>query len=286
MLVVTGATGQFGGRVLDRLLERVPAERVAVSVRDPRKAGALAERGVGVRRGDYDDPDSLRHAFEGATQVLVVSGSTVGGDAVRQHRAAIEAAVASGAGRILYTSHQASNPASAFAPAADHAATETILADSGVAFTSLRNGFYASSGLMLLGPWRETGTITAPEDGPVSWTARADLADAAAAALSEEGRLDGLTPPLTAAAAVTLDEVAAIASEVAGRTITRVTVSDEEWTANMVQHGVPAHAAEMLLGAFIASRHGEFDAVDPTLGQLLGRTPQSMGEVLGAPAAI
>ena len=92
MIVVTGATGQLGSAVVDRLLERVPAEQIGVSVRDPRKAAGLAERGVRVRHGDFDDAASLADAFEGAEQVLLVSASTTGEGALRQHRTAIEAA--------------------------------------------------------------------------------------------------------------------------------------------------------------------------------------------------
>ena len=65
-----------------------------------------------------------------------------------------------------------------------HAATEALLADCGVAWTSLRNGFYAHSLDWMLGPWRETGVIAAPADGPVSWTDRGDEAEAAAVILA------------------------------------------------------------------------------------------------------
>lgn len=280
MIIVTGATGQLGRGIVERLLDRVPAERVGVSVRVPEKAAWLGERGVRVRRGDFDDAASLRHAFEGASQVLVVSAATTGEEARRQHHTAIEAARDAGAGRVLYTSHLGSNPASAFPPMPDHAAAEAALRGSGMAFTSLRNGFYAASGLMLMGQALRTGTFDAPEDGPVSWTAHSDLAEAAAIALTDEGRLDGPTPPLTASEALDLADLAAIASELTGREITRVTVTDDGYRAGLISHGVPERQAGMLLGLFVASRAGEFAAVDPTLERLLGRPPVSVRDVL------
>ena len=99
----------------------------------------------------------------------------------------------------------------------DHAATEAMLEDSGLAFTALRNGFYASSGRMLLGQAFETGELAAPADGPVSWTAHDDLAEAAAIVLTDEGRFEGPTPPLTGSAAL---DLAGLAAEVTGRPIT------------------------------------------------------------------
>ncbi len=282
MIVVTGANGQLGKGVVDQLLARVPAERIAVSVRDPEGAKELAERGVRVRRGDFDDPATLADAFEGAEQILLVSAASTGDTALRQHRAAIAAAHDSGARRVLYTSHMGANPASPFAPMPDHAETEAVLGAAGVPFTSLRNGFYAATTVMLLGSALQTGELVAPEDGPVSWTAHGDLAEAAAIVLAEEGRFDGVTPALTGAEALDLADVAALASAVTGRTVKRVTVSDEEYRAGLVSHGVPEGQAELLVGLFRASRAGEFAEVSPVLGELLGRAPVSVRGVLAA----
>ncbi|MEV5746175.1 NAD(P)H-binding protein [Actinoallomurus sp. NPDC052308] len=282
MIIVTGASGQLGKATVERLLERVPAHRIGVSVRDPEKASELRARGVRVRQGDFEDPENLAHAFEGASRVLIVSVDDTGETALRRHRTAIEAAARAGADRILYTSHMGANPSSPFAPMPDHAATEAALKDLGVPFTSLRNGFYAASGVMLLGNALETGELAAPEDGPVSWTAHADLAEAAAIALTDDGGLDGLTPALTGAEAIDLTRVAEIASELTGRTIRRVVVSDEEYRAGLVAHGLPEALADLLLGIFVASRQGEFAEVDPTLARLLGRPPTSFRDVLTA----
>ncbi|HEY0806840.1 MAG TPA: NAD(P)H-binding protein [Pseudonocardiaceae bacterium] len=280
MIIVTGASGQLGSAILERLLERVPAGDVGVSVRDPERVPQLRARGVRVRRGDYEEPDSLAHAFEGVSQVLIVSSGSSGHAAVRHHRAAIDGAKQAGASRIVYTSHMGSNPSSPFAPMRDHAATEAALKDSGVPFTALRNGFYATSGVMLLGNALTTGELAVPEDGPVSWTAHADLAEAAAIALTDGGGLDGLTPALTGSAAIDMVRVAEIASALAGRTIRRIVVSDEEYRAGLVAHGLPESAADMLLGLFLASRQGEFAEVDPTLARLIGRPPVPFRDVL------
>lgn len=280
MIIVTGATGRLGRRIVENLLARVPARRVGVSVRDPGKARALAERGVRVRQGDFTDAAGLAHAFEGATQVLVVSVDRMGDEAVRRHRAAIDAAVAAGARRVLYTSHMGASAASRFQPGRDHAATEDALRASGVPFTSLRNGFHADTVARFLGEAMGTGEAALPADGPVAWTAHADLAEAAAAILAAEGRFDGPTPPLTGARALTFDDAADLAAEVTGRTITRTTVPDDRFLERLTGNGVPAEAADQLLGMFAASREGEFAAVDPTLAALIGREPTALSTVL------
>jgi NAD(P)H dehydrogenase (quinone) len=281
VIIVSGANGQLGRMVVERLLERVPAEGIGVSVRDPEKARALEERGVRVRRGDFTDPASLAHAFEGASKVLIVSSNTAGEEAVDHHRTAVKTAVAAGAERVLYTSHMGSNPSSAFAPMRDHAATETTLRDCGVPFTVLRNGFYASTIVRLLGGALQTGELVAPEDGPIAWTDHADLAEVTALVLAEDG-LDGLTPALTGAETTDMTGVAEIATRLSGRPVRRGVVSDADYRAHLISHGVPEFAADMLVGMFVASRQGDFAPADPTLARLLDRTPLSVEDVLKA----
>jgi uncharacterized protein YbjT (DUF2867 family) len=281
MIIVTGATGALNGGTVEHLLTLVPADRIGVSVRDVAKAQRFAERGVRVRRGSYDDPAALLDSFEGAEQVLLVSSNDPGGDQLPLHRAGIEAAVKAGAGRVLYTSHQHVGLDSPFGPARIHAATESLLSGSGVAWTSLRNGFYAHSLDWLLGPWRETGVIAAPADGPVSWTDRGDEAEAAAVILAGQRPFDGPVT-LTADAAVTFDDIAGLASELTGGDIRRVVVDDEEWVAGRVAHGSPEPMARMLLGFFQAARQGGFAGVDPLLGDLHGRAPRTVRELLAA----
>jgi NAD(P)H dehydrogenase (quinone) len=279
MIIVTGATGALNGATVEHLLKVVPAERVGVSVRDVAQAQHLADRGVRVRRGSYDDPAALRDSFAGVEQVLLVSSNDPGADQVSLHRAAIEAAVAAGAGRILYTGHQGAGADSPFKPARDHAATEALLADSGTAWTSLRNGFYAHTLDWLLGPWRETGVIEAPADGPVSWTDRGDQAEAAAVILAGERPFDGPVT-LTADAAVTFDDIAGMAAELTGREIRRVVVDDDAWVAGQVAHGAPEPMARLLLGTFLAAREGRFAGTGPLLGELLGRPPRTVRDLL------
>ncbi|WP_409180192.1 SDR family oxidoreductase [Amycolatopsis sp. VS8301801F10] len=270
MIVVTGATGALNGATVEHLLKRVPAREIGVSVRDVAKAQHFADRGVRVRQGSYADPEALRKSFEGAEKVLLVSSNDPHADGVSLHRAGIEAAVAAGAQRILYTSHQNSRMDTPFPPGPEHAATERILAESGVAWTALRNGFYAHSIGWLLGNWREDGVIQAPADGPVSWTDRADVAEAAAVILAGDKEFAGPVT-LTARKAVTFDDVAELASRVSGREVKRVVVPDDEWTA-----GEPEEIARMKLAFFQAARQGHFAETSPLLAELLGREPRGI----------
>ncbi|WP_329275726.1 NAD(P)H-binding protein [Streptomyces sp. NBC_01451] len=280
MLIVTGATGHLGSLIVNRLLERIPADRIGVSVRDVSKAAGLAERGVRVRAGDFTEPDSLKHAFEGAERVLVVSAAIRGGGALTANSAAIDAAREAGAQRILYTSHQAASPVSLFPPQQVHAATEEHLKRQGVPYTALRNGFYASALGYYIGSALKTGTLAVPQDGPVSWTAHEDVAEAAALSLAENGGLEGVTPPLTAPRALDFADVADVLGRITGRTVTRVVMDDDEWVSAAVAGGMPRPAAEFSLTMFAASRNGEFNVTDPTLEATIGHPAKTVHEVL------
>ncbi|WP_217165538.1 NAD(P)H-binding protein [Streptomyces sp. AC512_CC834] len=280
MIVVTGATGGLGGATVEHLLERMPADQIGVSVRDATKARHFTDRGVRVRQGSYEDPAALRDSFADAEQVLLVSGNDPAADMAGLHRNAVEAAVEAGARRILYTSQHAAVPGNPYRPSDIHTATEAILAESGVAWTALRNGAYGPLD-QVLGPWQQTGEIAQPADGPTPYTDRDDVAEATAALLARGHSLDGAVT-LTAPTAVTFDDLAKIASELTGRTVKRIVVDDEQWVADQIAIGVPEQAARLMLTWYQAARAGYFAEAGPLLAELLGREPRTAADRLAA----
>lgn len=240
----------------------------------------LASRGVRVRQGSYEEPAALAESFAGAEQVLLVSGNDPTADMVGLHRNAIEAAVAAGARRILYTSQHGTAPDSPYTPACLHAATETILADSGVAWTALRYGMFGNLD-HLLGPWQQTGVIARPADGPIPWVDRDDIAEAAAIVLAGDRSFDGAIT-LTPTHAATFDDFARSASELTGRTIERITVDDGQWVEDQIATGVPEQVARMALTLFQAARTGYFAETDSLLAGLLGREPRRAADQLAS----
>lgn len=284
MLIVTGATGQLGRRIVDHLLKLVPASRIGVSARAPDDAAAFARAGIRVRHGDYGDPESLRHAWQGAERILLVSSNAAatGGDPLAQHRTAIDVARELGVERLFYTSQISASHESLFPPGRDHAATEAMLAESGIPWTALRHGFYAASALGMHGHGLKAGSLVGPEDGKVAWTTHDDLAEADARLLAGKETIDGATPPLTGPEALDLAELARLAADITGRAITREVVSEAEMERSAVAQGVPPGAIAVMLGYYRAGRAGEFDRVDKTLADLLGRAPMTMREVLAS----
>ena len=280
MIVVTGATGHYGRKVLEGLSSRVSASSLGVSVRDPEKAADFAAKGIRVEKASFTEPATLAAAFDGAEQVLLVSANVLGDEAVMLHGNAIQAAKGAGVKRILYTSHQAASPVSKVAFARDHAATEELLKASGVDFISLRNGFYAESCLYQLGGMQATGKLALPGDGRVSWTLRDDLAQAAVAALTDTSLFQGVTAPLTASRTYTFAEIARLASDILGREIVFESISEESYRQAALQYGFRETMVGMLLSMFEAIHDNEFNIVDLTLERVLMRKPAEFEAVL------
>ena len=90
-MLVTGATGKLGSKIVEKLLETVPADQLAVSVRNPEKAEALRARGVDVRHGDFDRPETLESAFRGIDRLLIISADGDNETRIRQHGNAVAA---------------------------------------------------------------------------------------------------------------------------------------------------------------------------------------------------
>lgn len=274
MIIITGATGALNGATVNHLLNRIPASRIGISVRKVDQAKHYADRGIRVRYGSYDDSGALRDSFADAEQVLIVSSSDYGVDVVSQHRRAIEAAVDAGAKHVLYTSTTGAAADCPYAPLAIHAATEDILAASGVAWTALRNGFYGNLNLFL-GSWQQSGVIEMPADGPIPWVDRNDAAEAAAEILAR-GRAYNGPVDLSPSDPVTLADFARFATDLSGKLIKRVVVEDEQWVENQVAKGVPEAVAQFTLNLLQASRTGYFAQGGKTLlGDLLGRKARS-----------
>ncbi|MGA4543645.1 NAD(P)H-binding protein [Uniformispora flossi] len=272
MIVVTGATGRLGRLTVESLLARgVPAAEIAVAVRGPERAADLAARGVAVREGDYDRPDTLAAAFAGAdTLVLVSANAPDNALRIGQHRAAVAAAQQAGVGRIVYTSiaEADTNPLSL---ATVHKATEELIRATGIPFVFLRNSWYFenyTAGIPdALGRGGLVGTAA---EGRIAAASIADFAEAAAVVAAGTGH-DGKAYELTGDASWTLGELAAEVAKQTGKPFTYTDLPAEDYAAVLTGAGLAAGLVDMLTDAEVHTRGGALALVSADLRTLLGR---------------
>jgi NAD(P)H dehydrogenase (quinone) len=281
-IVVTGATGHLGRLVVEALLDRgVPGGQIVATGRRTETLADLAERGVVVRRADFDDPASLREAFTGAERLLLVSGSEPG-RRIEQHGNAIEAAKAAGVRHIAYTSIVRADTSSLLL-AADHRGTEELLAASGVPHTLLRNAWYFENYTPQLPVYLEHGIVGSVGTARISAAARADYAEAAAAVLTGEGH-EGAIYEL-GGASFTMAELAEVVSTATGRTVTYTDLPVEQYAQVLVAAGLPEPVAAVFADGDRGAAAGELLVDGSDLEKLIERTPTPLADVVSAAAA-
>jgi len=272
---VTGATGQLGRLVVEKLKQKVAADSVVALVRNPEKAADLC---VEARAFDYTKPESLVASLKGIDKLLLISGNEIG-QRLPQHKAVIEAAKQAGVKQITYTSilHADSSP---LGLAGEHLGTEVAIKESGLTYTILRNGWYtenytgSAKGAVGAGAF-----IGNAGDGKIASAARVDYAEAAAVVLAGEGH-ENKTYELAGDEAYTLTELAAEISRQTGKIVPYNNLTEAEYAGILKSFGLPDGLAEMLTDSDTgASKGGLFDD-SRALSKLIGRPSTPLAIVL------
>jgi NAD(P)H dehydrogenase (quinone) len=298
-VVVTGASGAFGRLATARLLTKLEPSQLILVTRNPAALAELAKRGVQVRFGDFDQPESLRTAFAGADKLLLISTLDVGERRRRQHRTAIEGAQAAGVGHVIYTSSVGIHPRSPAFVIEDHLFTEELLRASGLKFTFMRDAQYAEVITTMIAPVAiATGEwMSSAADGCMAFVSKQDCVESAVAVLTTPGH-EGAVYEITGPELLTFGDCARIAAEVTGKPIRFVSVSHEVMQGRFDAAGVPrrhiegsvhqaagAWGSEEMMSYERGIREGYFAVASHHVKLLTGRAARSLREVYQATRA-
>lgn len=276
--VVTGASGQLGRLVVAALARRIGASSVAAVVRDPARSVSLFPEGVAIRKGDYEQPETLAPAFAGAERLLLISSNALG-TRLAQHGNAIEAAKRAGIKRIAYTSVLHAD-ISKLGLAEEHRRTEKLIEASGLAHSLLRNGWYTENYTASIAPALQHGAfIGSAGEGRISSAARLDYAEAAAAALIGD-EAPRVVHELAGDASYTLTEFAAELSRQSGKQIPYVNLPEAEYRAALLGAGLPEGLANLISDSDAAAANGALFDETRTLSQLIGRPTTPFGATI------
>lgn len=263
---VTGATGQLGSIVVEKLKAKVSKENIIALARTPGKAANL---GVETREFDYNNPENLKIALKGIDQLLLISSNEIGQRA-QHHGNVIEAAKIAGVKWIVYTSLLHADTSS-LNLAGEHLATEKALKESGIQFTLLRNGWYSENYVGSIQSALAGGAfLGSAGDGKISSAARADFAEAAVAVLTSEGH-QGKIYELAGDEAYTLSELAAEISKQTGKNIPYKNLPEIEYANMLKSFGVPEGLAFAIANWDTSISKGDLFDNDHILSKLIGR---------------
>lgn len=277
-ILVTGATGQLGSRIVNHILEDNADNTILVSVRDPKKAEDLKNKGIEVRHGDFDQPDTLDSAFKNVDTLVLVSTDLDTETRIRQHKTAIDAAKRAGVNEIIYTSLTKADT-STLNLAEVHKVTEQYLKDSGINYKILRNNWYLENELEGIQGALDTQVLnSAYGDGKVGWMLRDEYAKAAASAALGKGDTNTiytLSGPLH-----TVDELVDTLNHITKKDITLNKLSIEDLGNGMLSAGVDAEVVEFVQAMNQGIVEGGLDDTGEDYYLLTGSNPKSLEEKL------
>jgi len=262
LTAVTGASGKLGRLVVERLLARGAGPVLALS-RTPERIG-ISHPLLQVRQADFDDGAALAEALRGVGRMLIISTDALGGDGrrVRQHRAAIDAGAAAGVEHIVYTSVYKAGETPLRAMAADHVATEAMLARR--SHTVLRNAFYDDLAHAVLARAVDGVFVHAAGEGGVAYVSREDCAEAAAVALTD-GFDGGRVFEITGPEALSMDDLAA------ARGYRAVAVAVDELVERLKAGGMPEMMARVMAMIDAGIAAGAMAPASVDFDRLVGR---------------
>lgn len=277
-LALTGSTGQLGARVAALLGPRVSRFVVRDASRLTRPPGT---EGADVVETSYGDHTASVAALRGVDLLFMVSAAE-SPTRRAEHRGFIEAAATAGVQHIVYTSFLGASPDATFTLGRDHADAEEAIRASGMAFTLLRDSFYTDV-LPLFAD--EQGVISGPaDDGRVSVVARDDVADVAAAVLTDASAHAGATYDLTGPEAITLTEATARMTALLGRPYSFVLQDLEQAYASRRVWSEEQWQLDAWVSTYTAIRDGEVAGVSADVERLTGHPARTLEEAL-APRA-
>ena len=282
-ILVTGATGKLGREVLDLLLNKIEAKNLSVLVRDTSKVEDLKLKGVNIFKGNYENYNSLVNAFKGIDKLYFISTNDFSNREIQQGNV-VKAAEEAKVKHIVYTSFQRKNENgnSPIGYILDvHIFTEKLIKSSGLTYTILKHGLYSDFLPNLIGNnVIESGTIYLPAgNGKVAFTLRSDLAAGAIAILTSKGH-ENKTYEFSADKLYSFGDIAAMLSEIKGKSISYVSPSSAEFKDTLTKAGVPEMFVNMFAGCAEGIKQGEFEISDNTLSKLLGRNCVDMATYL------
>ena len=281
-ILVTGANGNLGSKIVAYLLTKLSAQEIIVGVRDDQseRAQNYKEQGLEVRVTDFENPDSLITAFTGVDRVFIISTFGDYETVMLQHTNAVNAAKVTGVKQVIYPSVTRAE-GNDFFLAVMHRAREITIIESGIPYVILRNNWYVENelgtiqGCMAGAPW-----ITSAGEGKIGWVYRPDLAEATANVLVAEGHKHESKIYELSGENLTQQQFVDTLNEELDKDISLLTVDDASYQEMLKGAGVPEAYLPMLVMTQKGIRDGGLESTHSDLEFLLERKATSLKQAL------
>lgn len=281
-VLVTGANGNLGSKIVEYLLTKLSVEEIIVGVRNElsEKAQNYKGQGLEVRVTNFENPETLITAFTGIEQLFIIS--TFGDDetVMRQHTNAVNAAKVTGVKQVIYPSVTRAE-GNDFFLSVMHRAREITIIESGIPYVILRNNWYVENelgtiqGCMAGAPW-----VTSAGEGKIGWVYRPDLAEAAANVLVAEGHQHENKIYELSGENLTQQQFVDTLNEILAKKISLLAVDDGSYEEMLKGAGVPEAYLPMLVMTQKGIRDGGLESTHSDLDFLLERKATPLKQAL------
>ncbi|MFJ6211198.1 SDR family oxidoreductase [Lysinibacillus sp. NPDC092081] len=279
-VLVTGANGNLGSKIVEYLLTKLSVEEIIVGVRDDKSEKVLSykEHGLEVRVTDFENPEALLTAFKGIDRLFIMSTFGDLETVMRQHTNAVEVANATDVKQIIYPSVTRAE-GNDFFLAGLHRAREVAIIESGIPYVILRNNWYVENelgtiqGCLAGAPW-----VTSAGEGKIGWVYRPDLAEAAANVLVADGHENKIYE--LSGENLTQQQFVDTLNEVLGKDVPLLAVDEASYEEMLKGAGIPEAYLPMLVMTQKGIREGGLESTHTDLDFLLDRQPTSLKQAL------
>ncbi|GLB07360.1 hypothetical protein AtubIFM57258_002691 [Aspergillus tubingensis] len=291
--LLTGSTGGLGSLILDYFTTHFPPAQetthgvsYAASSSNPSNSDRFTSKNIPFRTVNYDDPSTLDIAFKDVENLFFVSTNTFDVEKRRrQHLNVVEAAKRNGVKHVWYTSLAFGGLGSDSKAAVQqaHYMTEDMLRESGINYTSIREGFYTEAFPVFINWYPQSTTLYLPSSsGNIAFTLRSELAEATAKLMLKGGH-DKEIVLLTASEPVSVQDIVDVINETTGRGVKIEVVDPETYVRINAENDIGGKAEgffRQLVGWFESIENGEAGFTDGLMGEVLGREPVTPREAV------
>ena len=280
MICVTGAGGTVSSEVIRQLDQKVSFRAAYFSNQAAETARA---RGIDAVVIDYNQPSTLRAAFQGCDRLFLLGPNALNQIELELH--AVEAAKTAGVRHIVKQSVMGAAEES-YSLANIHRPVEKAIERSGLGWTFIRpNSFMQNMATFMAPTIRAEGVFySASDQARISHVDVRDIAAVAVSALMSSGH-EGKIYTLSGPEALTYDDIADELSNALGRGIRHVSVAPEDLKSGMLSEGMPEAIADRMLDLERYFREDRASSVTDDVRQVTGRAPGRLAEYVGETAA-
>jgi uncharacterized protein YbjT (DUF2867 family) len=272
MYLITGATGNIGSLVTERLIER--GHRPRVFVRNVEKTRRQYGNRAEIFLGDLADVTSLMPALAGVDALLLINS---GPDLAARDQAAAKAAKTAGVKHLVKLSSYDAREQNV-GTGVWHAEGETAIRAAGIPFTFVQPTGFMVNALFWAESIKSEGVVrTSTDDGRIPFIHSSDIADVIVKALTTREYL-GACLPITGPEALSYADMAAKIGSAIGKPVRFEPISEGEERQQLIALGESDNSMEAHLSIYRAIRDGRLAVVTDTVERVLGRKPTTFDQ--------